>query len=172
MTNNNTTHAPIRPATLVLKSIAISALVLSSFTAQAYDAFNGVLDRSDTIGGIDANNNGIRDDIEAFIVQRYTEPKERAAMMQYARSVQASLLVDKFDQSAVQALSLKDSYAVNCVFNVLNPERNADNGLPEIAAREIVSLTTNTKARLKAYLMYSYALSGSVLTFPNGNTCD
>ena len=159
-------------AGFLAKSIAIATLTLSSFTAQAYDAFNGTLDRTETISGIDANNNGIRDDIEAFIVQRYAEPKERAAMMQFARSVQASLLVDKFDQSALQALSLKDSYAVNCVFNVLNPERNADNGLPEIAAREIVSLTTNTKARSKAYLMYSYALSGFVLTFPNGNTCD
>jgi len=35
-----------------------------------------------------------------------------------------------------------------------------------------VAMTFNTKARLKAYIRFNSALSGSVLSLPDGDTCD
>lgn len=150
-------------------ALCIAAIATS---AQAYDALNGILDRTETIGGIDVNHDGVRDDIEAFIKQRYTESKERAAMLQYARSTQDSVLVDKTDRAAAKAVMAKASRAIKCVFAIFNPEKNPNNALPHLVTNEIDSLTTNTKARLKAYLAFSRALDGSVITQPQGNTCD
>jgi hypothetical protein len=39
------------------------------------------LDRGNTIVGTDANANGVRDDIEAFITSNYTSSIQRAAAM-------------------------------------------------------------------------------------------
>ena len=47
------------------------------------------LDRTDSISGIDANANGVRDDIEQYIEKKYAEPSQRAAAMQTASSCSA-----------------------------------------------------------------------------------
>ncbi|WP_227553789.1 hypothetical protein [Acinetobacter haemolyticus] len=52
------------------------------------------LDLTDTVAGIDADQNGIRDDIDAYIQKTYPTEEQRKAVSQYARSLQASLLVD------------------------------------------------------------------------------
>ncbi len=60
------------------------------------------LDRSSDIEGPDANKNGVRDDIEAWInTLNVTEP-QRKALMQDARATQRTLLVDLTDKAAVQ----------------------------------------------------------------------
>lgn len=41
-------------------------------------------DYSDSVPGVESKNNKIRDDIENFIDKKYTDPKQRAAMKQYA----------------------------------------------------------------------------------------
>lgn len=56
-----------------------------------------VLEREPTLGGIDANANGVRDDIERYIEKTYTEPAQRQAAMQTARAYQQMLLVEGSD---------------------------------------------------------------------------
>jgi len=59
------------------------------------------LDRSSDIAGPDANKNGVRDDIEAWInTLSVTEP-QRKALMQKAKALQQTLLVDLNDKVAV-----------------------------------------------------------------------
>ena len=41
-----------------------------------------------------------------------------------------------------------------------------------VVLRELESVTANTKARIKAYLAYSKAMDGAVLSLPEGDTCD
>ena len=130
------------------------------------------LDRSASIGGPDVNGNGVRDDVEAYITQKYPQADQRAAATQYAAAMQASLLVDKANNVAVKAVSLKSSRAINCVFQKFNPTNDPNSALPAVVVRELVSVTTNTKTRLAAYLAYSKALSGSVLSQPQGDTCE
>ncbi len=128
------------------------------------------LERTDTIAGIDANANGVRDDIEQHIEKKYTVVAERAAAMQTARVYQATLLVDKNDAAAVEEVSKASWRAVGCEqVAFLGPER-----LKQAweMAQEIKAMTTNTKERLKAYLAYNKERSGSVSTMLEGDTCE
>jgi hypothetical protein len=61
------------------------------------------LDRSTDIVGPDANKNGVRDDIEAWINSQPVNDAQRKAVMQKARALQGTLTVSLKDQSALQA---------------------------------------------------------------------
>jgi len=56
-----------------------------------------VLDHGPTLGGIDANANGVRDDIEQYIEKKYTEPAQRKAAMQTAQAYQQMMLGEGSD---------------------------------------------------------------------------
>lgn len=129
-----------------------------------------VLDRTDSLAGIDANANGVRDDIERYIERKYTEPAQRRAAMQTARAFQQMLLADASDSVAVDAASELGLRALNCRSTVFP-------GMEGIPAKsqmssELEAMTANTKRRLLAYLAYNKARSGSVSTLPKGDTCD
>ncbi len=128
------------------------------------------LDRTDSIAGIDANANGVRDDIERYIEKKYTVPAERAAAMQMARAFQQMLLEDKSDLAALDKVSADAMRGVNCVSLVYSSIEEFTEG--HKIATEIEAITTNTKRRLLAYLAYNKARSGSVSRLPEGDTCD
>lgn len=126
------------------------------------------LDRSLDIQGPDTNGNGVRDDIDNYIAERYKTPEQRAAATQYAASIQASLIVDTQDRAATKANSVRDMRAINCLGDLFLEK---DMHFARVSS-ELLSITTNTKARLKAYLKYDKSLDGTVLSLSNGNTCD
>lgn len=130
------------------------------------------LDRETSIRGIDVNANGVRDDIEAVIARKYPQQEQRAAAMQDAAALQSALLTNPEDKAAVKAASLKSSRALKCLFLKFNVVNDPNNASPAIVANETLSLTTNTKARLQAYLLFDKALDGSVISQPQGNTCE
>jgi hypothetical protein len=122
------------------------------------------------LGGIDANANGVRDDVEAHIDRKYTEPAQRKAAMQTARAFQQMLLVDKSDIAALDAASEAGSRAIVCAKTAFP---RPDGAIKHYQmSTELESMTTNTKTRLLAYLAYNKARSGTVSTMPRGNTCD
>ncbi len=129
-----------------------------------------VLEREPTLGGIDANHNGVRDDIEAHIEKKYAEPAQRAAAMQTARAYQQMLLVDKSNAVALDAVSTAGARAVNCVSFVFPSIEEFRLG--HQMANELEALTANTKDRLLAYLAYNKSRSGTVSRMPEGDTCD
>jgi hypothetical protein len=129
------------------------------------------LDRSSDIAGPDANGNGVRDDIEEYIVKNYTNEKERKAVMQDARAMQASLLVDVSDILAIKKVGLQMSRSVNCLFSIFNAEGDLKQN-PHAISRQVEAITTNTKPRLKAYLAYNHALDGTTWLLPEGDTCE
>lgn len=128
------------------------------------------LERSDTIEGIDANNNGVRDDIEAYILSEYSEEEQRKAAMQLARGFQSALLVDLEDVASLRRVDRQLTYGINCVFSIFHADENAQN--PTQVLYELEAITANTKARLQAYLSYNKALDGTVSSLPKGDTCD
>jgi hypothetical protein len=128
------------------------------------------LDRTDTIAGIDENGNGIRDDIEKYIVENYHDEGHRKAMLQFAKTMQANLLVDKTDIVAVKRADMQNARAQNCIFLKFDATKGDEN--PNIAWKKIRSMSTNTKVRLRAYLDFSKALEGTVLSLPTGDTCE
>jgi hypothetical protein len=129
-----------------------------------------VLDRTDSLAGIDANANGVRDDIERHIEKKYIDPAQRRAAMQTAKAFQRMQLVDANNSAAVDAASELGLRALNCRSTVFP-------GLEGIPAKsqmssELEAITANTKKRLLAYLAYNKARSGSVSTLLKGDTCD
>lgn len=127
------------------------------------------LDRTDTVAGIDADDNGIRDDIDAYIKQTYRIEEHQKAVNQYAKSLQASLLVDTEDKIAVKAITNEKARAISCISDKI-PGGKSPNG--ERVVREILSMTTNTKLRLTQYFVLDKALDGTVISLPSEDVCD
>lgn len=128
------------------------------------------LERSTSLAGIDDNHNGVRDDIERYIEKKYVEPAQRQVAMQTARALQQMLLVDKNDTVALDEASDAGSRAIVCAKSAFP----TPGGAAELYRMnvDLESMTTNTKARLLAYLAYNKARSGTVSTMPGGDTCD
>jgi hypothetical protein len=129
------------------------------------------LERLPLLGGIDGNNDGVRDDIADHIRKTYTDPVQYRAAMQVARAYQNQLLVDKHDHIALQDASEQMMRAIACV------RRNAFAGdTGRLAGSrlmdELEAMTTNTKERLQAYLAYNKARSGSVSVRAEGDVCE
>ena len=128
------------------------------------------LDRTDSIAGIDANANGVRDDIEQYIEKKYTEPAQRKAAMQTARAYQQMLLVDKSDAMELERVSEASWRAVGCERLAFPGSEGAKQSWK--MAQEVKAMTTNTKERLKSLLAYNKARSGSVSSMPEGAACE
>jgi crotonobetainyl-CoA:carnitine CoA-transferase CaiB-like acyl-CoA transferase len=126
------------------------------------------LDRSSDIKGPDANNNGIRDDIDAWIAaQPITEVQKKAAQ-QMARVQQAKTLVDLSDKPALQALGDRTAAAIVCLRLSFMPNYQTGYDL----GSQLESAMANTKERSMQYIKYNRARSGSTTSLPDGNTCE
>lgn len=151
-------------------SLFISLLPIFLLTACGNDSSEpSKLDRTDTIGGVDADKNGIRDDIDIYIKKTYPIEEQQKAVIQYAKALQASLLVDKEDKVAVKALTNAKARAISCIFEKIPSEQSRINGS---IVEEIVGITTNTKQRLLEYLALNKALDGTVISLPSADICD
>lgn len=121
------------------------------------------LDRTSSLAGTDADGNGVRDDIDAYIAASDYTPIQKKALLQEARALQKSLLIDISDVSAMQLLGNEVMAAVNCMGDVL--PSSARRGL------DLEAMTMNTRERVERYLKYNAALSGGVFRLPRGDTC-
>jgi hypothetical protein len=125
------------------------------------------LDRSSDIAGPDTNQNGVRDDIEAWISAQPVNDGQRKALMQKARSLQVTLRVDLQDAAALQRAGDGLAASSNCGLIQFSPYE-----IFSKLAGKIESMTANTRERAQRYMQYNAARSGSTTTFPNGNTCE
>lgn len=127
------------------------------------------LDRTDSLTGIDADANGIRDDIDAYITREYPDPAQRSAVQQDARAMQKALLVPPGDVSAAKTVVREAARATNCIYAEF-----PKGGWKEAArvGKEVEALTTNTKKRLLAYLQMNKSLDGTSWAMPEGETCE
>lgn len=126
------------------------------------------LDRSNSLEGVDANLDGIRDDVESFINFNYAGIDQRNAARQFASTLQEALLVNEEDLDAAKAVSIKITRAVNCIYSRFDGTGKE----PFDAVRDIESVTTNTKERLLQYLAFAKALDGTSSALPEGDTCE
>jgi len=126
------------------------------------------LDRSSSIAGPDANSNGVRDDIEAYVAALPISPVQKAAAMQYAKVFQQALTVDLTDKSGLDRVGVLNEQAIRCARIVFMP--NYQDGYD--LGSKLEAMTANTKERARQYLAYNKALSGSVMSGATRNTCD
>ncbi|HEX9503694.1 MAG TPA: hypothetical protein VF974_05230 [Patescibacteria group bacterium] len=96
------------------------------------------------LAGTNANHNGVRDDVEDYILKTYTNKNVQLALFQEARAIQ-SALIHSADPS-VYNMDVKNSIkAVDCLYYV--NKKNAYKMTREIEVRMI-----NTPQRLRAWL--------------------
>lgn len=128
------------------------------------------LDRSASLAGPDADGNGVRDDIDAYINGKFSDLKQRKAVLQDARAMQKAVLVDATNKEATKAVSLEIFASVNCMFSAF-PDGEGQVS-PIAIGGKIEAITANTKTRLKAYLAYNKSRDGTASTMPQGDTCE
>jgi len=128
-----------------------------------------VEDRSAGLVGIDANANGLRDDVDALIGLDYsTTPEVTRAAQQTARAVQALLTATSRESARTAGSAMQR--AAYCTRM----------GLPEAQSRAVrramsgrlEALTINTRERLRAYLTAADLLIGQTLTAGTEPYCD
>ena len=126
------------------------------------------LDRSTSIPGPDTNNNGIRDDIDAWIAALPITDAQKKAAEQDARVQQATLLVDLTNKTELNRVSSLMDRSVRCMRLSFMPDYQQGFDL----GSQIEAIKANTKERAMQYLAYNRARSGSVSSSATGNTCD
>lgn len=126
------------------------------------------LDRSSDIRGPDVDGNGIRDDIDAWILAQSITETQKQAVLQAARVRQLELEADLEDAAALDDLGRRSMASVKCLRLAFWPnyQRGYDLGAT------VEALTANTKGRAFRYMAYNRAVSGTSGSLPSGNTCD
>lgn len=123
-----------------------------------------------TVEGIDANNNGIRDDVELAIFEKYpNSARVRAAELQYAMALQLYFKV--FSTETWLAAVSQDGRADSCIAETY-PRENLSEYLKIVSGRskEVEGLVFNTDQRKDAWdNAFDYTTSFGI---PNKNLCD
>jgi hypothetical protein len=113
--------------------------------------------------GADANGNGVRDDVEAYITQRYTDAHQHAVMMNYAGAATAFLLAT--DPAGALAAVVGVDQAAICGYNTF--------GLAafRVERTAVQSAVLNNMTRLQAYFANDQRLDGAELPSADTLTC-
>ena len=124
-----------------------------------------------TIEGVDANANGIRDDVELAIFERYPDsPKIRAAELQYAMALQMEL-TQVFNSETWKAAVIQGSRGYACISETY-PRTNLDEyfRITDARTEEVQQMLLNTSERKDKWNQIDeYATSFGL---PNENLCD
>jgi hypothetical protein len=145
-----------------LRSALLSTLALASMGG----AFSGELTHrlSSQSSFIDADGNGVRDDVDALIRSKYTNPIHSRAATQYARAI----------QMAVSAASSPSPATIQEVFTaVIDAVDCSTAQLGEVGASAMIgnvrAATLNTKERLAAYRKTDSLFSGHSATITDAD---
>lgn len=130
------------------------------------DGLLPLLDRTGTMHGVDTEGNGVRDDIEAWIVHLPLSDSQKKSLHQVAAALQKTLLVDVNDEPALREVAAELTAAVSCA---VDRKANRLNGQSLVA--EVRNRTANTEMRARAYIRYTQALDGFVFKSPDGSGC-
>jgi hypothetical protein len=95
-------------------------------------------DADKTIQGIDANNNGIRDDVELAIFKEYpNSAKTRAVLLQYALALQMEVIQPIVNTTTVTEIVTEEGRADSCVANILVPRKSPESIRSDIDMKKI-----------------------------------
>jgi len=120
-------------------------------------------DVTGTVAGVDANGDGIRDDIARRIDAFNLNTEQRKATRQFAASVQSALIASATADTAYDN-ALKNWRAQLCMNEKLPNYRRY--------ANEVQARTLNTEQRSRAWIAYEDKLGGRVFPEPTGAACD
>lgn len=126
-----------------------------------------ILDRSTSVPGPDANNNGIRDDVDAWLQSQHLTGNSLVGATKLAQANQQALTVDLTSRQAVGAVANQITAAIVCLRVSLN-----DADASQRVSRTLEAITANTQARAQKYIAFNQAMDGSVVKLPGrGVSC-
>ena len=123
-----------------------------------------------SLEGDDEDNNGIRDDVDAYIAQHYPEPAQRKAAEQFARAMQLAVTKGTISRDAARLVGRKSSDAISCLYEQFAGEGGSK--YPAAVGTKLEKITVNTIERWKAYLAYNKNLDGTSWASPDEGTCE
>jgi hypothetical protein len=111
-----------------------------------------------TVAGVDANQNGIRDDVELAVFQAYpNSAKTRAVLLQYALALQMETIQSFVNTSVVTEIVTEEGRAHSCVGDTLVPRKSPESSRNSADVDKIYSyidfienIQFNTKERKDA----------------------
>jgi hypothetical protein len=113
-----------------------------------------------TLSGIDSDGDGVRDDIQRWIaVTQPNSARNRAALTQAARGIQAAILADNPSQ-ANSALDTEENGDI-CLTGIMGDTLSSGN-----ITDNLDTIALNTTARTKAYLTANSLVSGTAVSVP------
>jgi len=139
----------------LLKLLSIVICFAGWATACTGGGSNGSQDSASnvqSIAGVDANANGVRDDVEQYIANTYASPSDaetKAALMQYAKVLQATLVDTETPAQANATVAAQHFQDLTSAYQCLGARRPDDWPLLEAELRDVM---LDTEARQMAYL--------------------
>lgn len=125
-----------------------------------------------TIAGIDANNNGIRDDVELAIFKTYpNSAKTRAVLLQYALALQMEFTQKIINTDTVTAVAEDEGSAYMCVGEITSrQDLKKFIAIGDQLHGFVENLQLNTEARKQAQQTF---FNGHLASYSNSDkTCD
>jgi len=122
-----------------------------------------------TLLGIDVNDNGVRDDVERYIIK--TNKDEKIAIEIGFQLAKAYNIVIKDPANAEETTKVMEN-AQDCESYFMNYADLFGDPIvvnKEISSPQFKSLNLNTEERIRAYLQYNRALSGGVFSLPHAS---
>ena len=118
-----------------------------------------------TVQGIDANQNGIRDDVELAVFKEYpNSSKTRAVLLQYALALQMEVIQPMINKGTVGEIANKQDRAIFCIAEIVSIK--GEDGVIlalEKYGKFIFDKQYNTDIRKKAHKdFYSLLQSGRI----------
>lgn len=144
-----------------MKRLALVLLLLTSYIYS--ETINGYtlphepdpIVNNVTLGGIDSNKNGVRDDVERNIYATYPVPIERAILLDRAKFYQKTMIEPVENAREIVKFSIKIG---NCLLYLKHIGHRASEWREN---REYIkNISFNNAQRIRKYLDYNTALSG------------
>ncbi|EAZ97688.1 hypothetical protein [Marinobacter sp. ELB17] len=120
------------------------------------------------LAGTDANQNGIRDEVDSYIRIAYAVGPQRDAAEQYGRGLQKVVMMSTPDEA--KNLIIEVSRSMSCLYSVFGGGNGANH--PAAVSQSLEDETFDTDARKKANDQFSEALDGRTWGLPQGDTCE
>ncbi len=110
----------------------------------------------ESVAGVDADGDGLRDDVQIFVYDTYSDPAARTASIQLAKSLQQLIVTGTTKSKALTAAGSMNK-AIDCLYS-LDVEKFGDR------VEGIEAVVINTGARAQAYAKAGAFLSGGNFT--------
>lgn len=122
-----------------------------------------ILDRTDTLGGIDADNNGIRDDIDRIIASKPYTDRQGKAVQQSSKALRLALTSDLKAGAYLKKIQIDYNRAISCMSDVFRGDKiNAPNGGIQLMI-EYNTLHINTRERYLKYYEFDNTFDGMAI---------